>query len=460
MGKDPDRSRAPGRASRSRKPNPPSPPFPMREKPRPPTPPDPSPPARRHPDQSSITSPQTSAAIANSARRKAPPAVVFLGPACQNENLSSTPPSSPPSTQDLLRRDALLRQAEKLANFGAWEYEVATDRMYCSENFFRILGLAPKPNPVSIDDFANAANPGKPGTMRARVQSIIAGRKPVYFVFSETDATGATRVRHTAVELIFDHDGNVERLIGTTQDITDLKNTENELRKLSYRLLTLRNDEQRRMARNLHETASQTLAVLRMTLGRISGLFPHPGTDLVTYLAAARKLADDALREVRGVSALLYPPLLEEAGLVSALKNHARTLSERIGVSIRVDIPSELPRLLPDVEVTIFRVVQEALTNVHRHAKASSVLILLKQTEDSVQLAFSDDGIGMDVPKDFHSANVHLGVGLAAMRDRVRLLGGSFAIASAPNQGTTLRVDLPLTEEAQAALRLWQEERA
>ncbi len=323
--------------------------------------------------------------------------------------------------------------------------------MILSENLFRIIGVPIESGPVPLETIAEQISPGHAVAVREKYKSIIDSKQPADFLAEFHSPNGQLCVRRSMVAPEFDRSGNVVRLVGVTQDVSAQKMAERQLRTLSHRLLTLRNDEQRRMARNLHETVSQTITALKMTLGNLLHIVPEPSLEILEGLSTARDLADEALREVRAVSALLYPPLLEEIGLIAAIRGYTFTLSERIGTTIRVDIPSELPRMPREIEVTLFRVVQESLTNIHRHSKASSCTIRIRRTADSVELEVRDNGIGMQSIPDStspESSDVHVGIGLAGMRDRVRQLEGLFRVDSAVGRGTAVYVEIPLDSPA------------
>jgi signal transduction histidine kinase len=148
---------------------------------------------------------------------------------------------------------------------------------------------------------------------------------------------------------------------------------------------------------------------------------------------------DDSLEEIRTVSFLLHPPLLETMGLSCALPSYVKGFSQRSGILVNLNVPAELGRLGPDVEVTLYRIVQEGLSNVHRHSRSPTAEITLTQGVDRVTLEIADQGCGLPPSPDGH----RLGVGITGMRERVRLLGGSLDLKSG-KQGTTIRVVLPL----------------
>jgi signal transduction histidine kinase len=157
-------------------------------------------------------------------------------------------------------------------------------------------------------------------------------------------------------------------------------------------------------------------------------------------------LTDEALQEVRTTSYLLHPPLLDEAGIASAARWFVEGFARRSGIQVECDIPERMERPPRDCELVLFRVLQESLTNVHRHSGASAASVRLKRNTDHLELEVGDNGQG--IPEDhlrrFNASVGSAGVGITGMRERVRELGGHLEIRSVKN-GTTIRVDLPAT---------------
>jgi PAS domain S-box-containing protein len=236
--------------------------------------------------------------------------------------------------------------------------------------------------------------------------------------------------------------GNTGLLIGIVQDIDARKHAEEAVRSLSGRLLHLQDDERRRIARALHESAAQTVAALSMNLQRMERmqLAPHAAEALADSL----ELVTQCSREIRTLSHLLHPPLLEEAGLPSSLRWYVQGFAARSNVEVELKVSDDLGRLPMELEITLFRVVQESLTNVHRHSGSSSASIRLWRSGPEVVLEVEDRGIG--VPRDKLAwvktqMPAAVGVGIAGMRERLSQLGGTLEIESGP-RGTLVRARL------------------
>ena len=232
-----------------------------------------------------------------------------------------------------------------------------------------------------------------------------------------------------------------------------LNRRDESLHRLMQELMRARDEERRHIARELHESAGQTLAALKMTLGRLRRFIPQDevASELVCN---ALSLVEDAVREIRTISYLMHPPMLDEAGLTSALRWYARGFSDRSGISVQVDIPKNFGRLGREIETALFRLVQEGLTNVHRYSGSRTANVRLAWKQGAVCAEVSDAGCGLPLPSRRGSALESSGVGLAGMRERVAQLNGTFEIESAPGRGTRIRaiVPVPITAAAQDSI--------
>jgi len=230
-------------------------------------------------------------------------------------------------------------------------------------------------------------------------------------------------------------------------DITRRKNVEQELRVLSGRLLTIRDEERRRWARELHDSVGQLLVGITMNLSILQRQLDGAGPIDGKFLSESMHLTNEALQEIRTLSYLLHPPMLDEVGLASALRWFASGFSKRSQIEIDLEIPESLGRFPRDLEIAAFRIVQETLTNVHRHSGSSTAKINISRSTNQLRLKVEDQGKGMILPafgKDDRE-NAILGVGISGIRERVRQLGGQMQIRSG-EWGTALEVVFPLEE--------------
>ena len=212
---------------------------------------------------------------------------------------------------------------------------------------------------------------------------------------------------------------------------------QSELKELSARLVKAHEEERRAISRELHDEVGQSLSALLMELGNLAAAVPGDLEPLRRHLESIRKLAESSVHVARNMSLLLRPSMLDDFGLLPALEWQAREVSKRTGMAVSVEA-DELPDNLPDDHNTcVYRVVQEALHNCARHARARSVHIRVIQDTNRIVLSVRDDGRGFD-------ARRVRGLGLVGMEERVNHLGGAFQVKSEPGHGTVLLVELPL----------------
>ena len=214
------------------------------------------------------------------------------------------------------------------------------------------------------------------------------------------------------------------------------------LRRLSGRLLRVQDEERRRIARELHDSLGQDLTAAKISLDMLAQEYPADSA----YLRDARILVDRSISDTRTLSHLLHPPLLDEAGFVSAAKWYVEGFGQRSGIATELHLPEHVHRLPRRAEIALFRILQEALTNVHRHSGSGAVEVRVTADESTVLLTVRDFGVGVarDVLERFWKTG-SAGVGLAGIRERLKGLGGSLEIESSPD-GTMLQASIPVLQ--------------
>lgn len=229
-------------------------------------------------------------------------------------------------------------------------------------------------------------------------------------------------------------------------DVTERVEGEEELRQLSSRLLKSQDDERRKIARDLHDSTAQNLSALEMNLTLLESGLTSTDARNRRLLEETRRLSTDCSKEIRNISYLLHPPLIDEVGLAFAVKWFATGFSQRTGIGVNVTIGENVPRLPSQVEMPLFRIIQEALTNIYRHSAANQAEIALtRDTEEMICLSIVDNGRGFpaDTPVDSDDEPIPTGVGLAGMRERTVELGGQFNLESSPD-GVSIIIIIPL----------------
>jgi len=353
--------------------------------------------------------------------------------------------------EELAKREALLAEAENLANIGSWELDLKSGEMNWSPQLYRILGYDPVQTTPSFAEFSQLIQIDLRDELLHERTPAAVRRYPIESVVRWELHDGRVRILHTRAWPAHSSTEEPLRMIGTTEDVTDRTEREGQLRRLSQQLLHARDTEQRRIARDLHETAVQSMAAIKMMLGRIGSLVPKSSKRTRNLLRSTTDVADEIIRELRTISHLMHPPLLDEGGLYPALHWYARGFAERSGIKTNLEMDEEFGRLPRDTEIAIFRIVQEALTNVHRHSGSRDAVIRVTCEGANVRVEVEDRGRGMSPASGPASGSeVQLGVGTAGMRERVAQLNGTFEIKSVPAQGTIVRAVLPTEDRGES----------
>jgi len=247
---------------------------------------------------------------------------------------------------------------------------------------------------------------------------------------------------------LFAEDGRIAGVVASFADITEQKKSSEALRQLSGRLLQLQDEERRRLGRDLHDSLAQSVLAVNLSLAQVTQSSNTLDDRAKRTLGDARVLLQDMSRQIRSLSYLLHPPLLDELGLVSAVKEYALGFSERSGIQIQVGVSPGFGRLPQEAETALFRIIQESLANIQRHSGSPSARIRLSGTPSTITLEISDQGHGMSAAsgKKLNKPGARIGVGIAGMRERMAQLGGTLEIDSGKS-GTTVRATLPVKAE-------------
>ena len=238
-------------------------------------------------------------------------------------------------------------------------------------------------------------------------------------------------------------DSKPARIITLVEDIAERKQAEEALRQLSGRLLQVQDEERRRLARELHDGTAQSIAGLGMKLSVVRESAAALDPCAQKALNESIDLAEQCIRELRTLSYLLHPPMLDDRGLAPALAGYAEGFAQRSGIAVKLDLTPDVGRLPQEVELMLFRVVQESLTNIHHHSGSRTATIRLARYPQDIVLQVRDQGSGIDRMNLDGAPGMRLGVGIAGMRERVRQIGGTLQIRSRPG-GTDVEVVVPL----------------
>jgi PAS domain S-box-containing protein len=348
--------------------------------------------------------------------------------------------------QALRASEARLIAGADLAGLAFYEMDFAAGVMLADERLRDLCGF-PADGDLGIEAMelwmANVHPADKPQVMgvRRRLFSGEAEQFAIEYRYLHPER-GETWIHHLAGTAARDTDGRASRTYGVLRDITGRKRVEEELRDLSRRLIGAHEEERALLARELHDDVSQRLAVLAIDVGRVelTASDEAQATAMKAIRAGLVRLSED----IHSLAYQLHPSLLEELGLAEALRAECERRGREGSLIISMDLDPLPEGLSMDAALCLFRVAQEALTNVARHAGVSVASVALRCVEHGLRLTVHDDGAGFDMQSPV--GGMHLG--LASMRERVRLAGGTLQVESSPGQGTTIAAWVPAEEGA------------
>jgi PAS domain S-box-containing protein len=312
--------------------------------------------------------------------------------------------------------------------------------IYISPAFEKVTGVPTErfigktPGEIALDDYDWQ-------TFETCCREAMLTRKPSQRAFDYHGHNYRTRVVPE-----FSGNGLVESVLAISEDVTKRLQSERELSELTVRLFNLQDEERRRIARELHDGTAQNLFAISVNLAKLNKLGFTASDEVQQLVAECQSLSDQSVQEIRTLSYLLHPPLLDHAGLVSALQWYVEGFTKRSGIFVDI-FAQPIGRLPTEIEMALFRVVQEALTNVRRHSGSETASIRLERRPNEVALEIRDQGHGLaknDLPADA-SEIYSIGVGVSGMRQRLLQLGGTLEIVSKNGHGTTISAVVPLT---------------
>ncbi|MGB8648768.1 MAG: PAS domain S-box protein [Anaerolineae bacterium] len=346
-----------------------------------------------------------------------------------------------------LKSEARLAEAQRVAHIGSWEWNITENTISWSDELFRLHGLAPEPRQIDYEEFLSRAHPDDRQMVNDAMQRCRRDHDPVEMEHRVVWDDGSIHWMHRLGQVALDGGGNPVRVYGTLQDIDQLKHAQSELqasysqlRALTSQLQAVREEERSRIARELHDELGQALTALKYDLSTLASRFPKRNELLRAEAQEMSNAIDMTIKTVRRISTELRPGMLDDLGLATAIDWQGQEFAARTGIQCKVSLPEVELALDREQATAIFRIFQETLTNVARHAKATRVDVRLESGDDAFRLQVRDNGHGFDraVARTKHS------LGLLGMRERAELLGGAVDVESVIGQGTTVTVVMPL----------------
>ncbi|HVF72984.1 MAG TPA: PAS domain-containing protein, partial [Chthoniobacterales bacterium] len=353
------------------------------------------------------------------------------------------------------RARAALRESEErfrllaeVTNDAIWDWDLVTNQLWWNEGFENLFGYSREEIEKTIDSWYNRVHPAERGR-------VIAG---IHRVIDEGGTTWSDEYRFLCKngsyayvldrgQVIRNGAGKAVRMVGGMRDLTERKRVEAAAQAFPAELLRAQDEERRRIARELHDSTAQELAVVAMNLGRLEEWIEGRDAWAENLLADSLAVLAQGNRDLRTLAHLLHPPMLEELGLIGALRDYVEGFSARSGIQVDLEAPQDFDRCSSEIETALFRVVQESLSNVHRHSGSKVALVKLACDRDVVELTIVDRGKGLPEGLLIGTAEkARVGVGISGMRQRVSQLMGRLEIAS-NRHGTTVHAVLPFCPE-------------
>jgi len=350
---------------------------------------------------------------------------------------------------ELFEKAERLRLAIEVSDVGSWDWDLQQNEVVFSPEWKKHLGYSPSELPDRYEEWERRIHPDDRTWVFEHVRRSQSDPASAYVVeFRLRHKDGSWRWIHSRGQVVRDSGGQPKRMLGCHVDLTPQKQGEAERAALLAQLLSAEDEERRRIARELHDTTAQQLAAVKFNLLRLKGAYSVFRCDEDPLMKETYGLVEKSLTEVRNLTYLLHPPLLDEFGLSGALKELAASISRQGELTIEVEIGAIGERLPRQIEMALFRVAQESLNNLQRHSGSHSGLIRLDGDADQIRLEIQDSGKGIDWVR----SNRGEGLGIRGMRERIRLLDGTLEIES-DEQGTTVLAVIPLrAKPSQACL--------
>jgi PAS domain S-box-containing protein len=363
--------------------------------------------------------------------------------------------------QEINRREAQLVMAQRIAHLGSYDWDISTNSVYRSEELCRIFGIRSDQFEPTFEGYLERVHPEDRDITRRIIEQAYRSCEPFDFEERIVRPDGEIRVLQSQGQWSFEQ-GSPVKLIGICHDITERKRVEQQLRAanvalsdelkertraekevhaLSARLINAQEEERTRVARELHDDLSQQIASLSIVTSNLRKGIPSECADVRAQSERIQKKLIHLAESIRRLSHELHPAILQHSGLSAALRTYSSEFGALTGIRVCFQAEGAFEAVPAPVALCIYRVVQEALQNIARHARVAEAAVALRRSRGILYLTVSDQGIGMDLNR----AGSAPGLGLVSIRERTRLVNGSIGIESQPNKGTTLIVTVPVS---------------
>ncbi|MBZ0156674.1 MAG: PAS domain-containing protein [Alphaproteobacteria bacterium] len=368
-----------------------------------------------------------------------------------NRQLQSEIEERKQTEQALRESEGCLAQAQRLAHIGNWEWDFRTGQEHWSDEAYRILGWNPRECEPSCREFLNRVHPEDRESIEKKIREALQEYRDYEYDCRIITRDGAERFIHTTAQITYAGSGRPVRIVGTIQDVTEqirakeeLEKSREQLRRFAAHLQSVIENERTMIAREIHDELAQALTVMKIDLVDLAGDFREArGAGCPAAFHKVRAMTsyiDEVIRNVHRIAMELRPSILDDLGLEAAIEWQLAEFRKRTKIGYELRSAMESTVLSPEITTALFRIFQEALTNIARHAGADSVEVGLRTKGERVLLTVKDNGKGIEEKCVMNSRSL----GIIGMRERVAVLGGDLSITGERGKGTTVTVSLPL----------------
>ena len=348
--------------------------------------------------------------------------------------------------QALLYSESILTKAQQIAHVGSWEYDYCSNKMKCSDETFRIFGFDPGGIEPTLELFYNMVHREDFPLLQKGIDNVKEFHVPLSVDLRIMLSNGEERFIHEQAEMTFNAGGEPVKWVGTVHDITQRKKIEDELQtslkqlhQLSKYIEQAREIERLNIARELHDDLGQALTAVKIDLEIIK---QHASDTVVKgKLEDVKVLVGETIRTVQRITSQLRPEIIDDLGLEAAIDWYTKEFSQRYGIEVFLDIESGIS-ISNDDALPLFRIMQESLTNIARHAQATHIEILLCQQGDFIQFEVTDNGVGITEAKITSKKSF----GIMSMKERTASLGGVFKISRRDKFGSKIEILFPINK--------------
>ena len=347
----------------------------------------------------------------------------------------------------LRRSEHVLNEAQRIAHIGNWDLDLVHNVLHWSDEIYRIFEIDPEKFQASYGTFLETVHPDDREAVNRVYQESVTFGRPYNIVHRLLMGDGRVKYVRERCETVYDDSVRPLRSIGTVQDITkrvkteeDLRDSQEQLRQLSAHLQAAREMERTAVAREIHDELGQMLAALRLNVSVVADGLREDQAVLGEKVASMAQLIEEAVKTVQRISSELRPVMIDDLGLAAALEWQAKEFEKRSGITCELVMSLKSDDVGRDVAIAVFRILQESMTNVLRHANATKVEVSLMEKRERLELTIRDDGRGI-TREELRNP---LSFGLVGIRERVLTLGGRIRIWGARNRGTVVVAWIPL----------------